>query len=218
MIKAILFDMDGVLFDTERLYRAVMRKAMAEQNAVMSDEVFARMLGSNETESMRIMREAYPCVDYTRLTGRRIGRARQYIRRFGVPVKKGVPGVLHDLVSQNYQIGLATSTERDETDYLLARSGLSGLFGAEVCGKEAARGKPAPDSYLLCAKKLGVHPNECAGVEDSLNGLKALHAAGIYAVMIPDIMSYSDVFRPYADAVIDDLTGLSDVINRIQCL
>lgn len=211
MIKAIVFDMDGVLFDTERLNRIVLNEAAREQGADISEEVFLSMLGANLEASRQIIQKAYPQVDYGRLSERWNELAFERIAKYGMPLKKGMPEILHTLKARGLKIGLATSSDREAVSFYLEKCGLQDMFDASVCGSEAPNSKPAPDIYLKCAALLNVPPADCAGVEDSLNGVKAVRAAGMYCVMIPDILPYGDPHAPYVDKVLEDLTALAKI-------
>ena len=107
---------------------------------------------------------------------------------FLLTVKEGAKEVLEYLKSHGYKIGMATSTPLDTVKDHLARTGMTDYFDTVVTGDMIQNGKPAPDIYLLAAERLGVSPEECVGVEDSLNGVRAIHAAGMRAVMIPDMI------------------------------
>ena len=93
---------------------------------------------------------------------------------------------------------------------------LDGIFAATLCGTEIARGKPAPDIFQQAAARLGLTTAECVGVEDSLNGVKSLRAAGCHSVMIPDLLPFSQAFAPYVDTVLHDLTALCPLIDRLN--
>ncbi len=208
MIKAIVFDMDGVLLDTERLSQVLLHKAFLEQGLALTDKCFEDMLGTNLETSRQIVLAAYPSVDCDLMIRRWNEIMQEHIQKEGIPLKKGVPQILYKLKSQGIKIGLATSTQRDMVEYYFEKAGFTGLFDAMVCGSEAPNGKPAPDIYLQCAKLMNTAPEDCAGVEDSLNGVKAVRAAGMLSIMVPDMIDYGPQHRPYVDKVLKDLTEL----------
>jgi len=212
MIEAVCFDMDGILFDTERLSRDIMRELLAEQGAVLTDAVYLPTIGMTTHDAGLLMNRAYPGIDMDKMEQDRQNRLRVFVLAHGVPLKKGVPEVLTALRKRGMRLGIATSTVRTEQTLLVETAGLTGLFDAVVCGDEIIHGKPRPDIYLACAKKLDARPEMCAGVEDALNGLKALRAAGMFSVMVPDLLPYHAACEPYADAVIGSLTELTEMI------
>ena len=105
-----------------------------------------------------------------------------------MPVKEGAHELLTYLKSHGYKIAMATSTPWDTVKEHLARTGMTDYFDAVITGDMVEHGKPAPDIYLMAAERLGVAPQNCIGVEDSLSGIRAIHAAGIRAIMVPDLI------------------------------
>lgn len=210
MIKAVVFDMDGVLFDTESLNKGLLSRAFDEQHVSLDYDLFLKMLGTNLQTSRMLVREAAPQIDFDLLTDRWNELMFEHVALNGMPLKKGVPDILFALREKGIKLGLATSTQRDVVGFYFEKASLSNVFDAMVCGHEAKNGKPAPDIYLQCAAALSVKPQECMGVEDSLNGVKAVRASGMVSVMVPDIIPFSDCHAPFVDIVLADLTELSD--------
>ena len=208
MIKGVVFDMDGVLFDTESLSEKLLKDIFLQQGEVLSDDCFRSILGVTTVTSRRIITEAYPRFDYDKMLACWNESMQRHVLEKGIPLKKGVPEVLHRLRKKGIKVGLATSTQRKMVELYFEKAGFEGLFDAMVCGAEAEKGKPAPDVYLKCAELMGLAPETCAGVEDSFNGVKAVRAAGMFSIMVPDIIPYGDGHKPFVDEVLNDLTEL----------
>lgn len=208
MIQGVIFDMDGVLFDTERVNEVILKQAAKEQGATLSDDTFKKLLGVNTITSKHIMSTSHPNIDYDRMVERWDALMFEYINQNGMPLKKGMPDILIALKKRNIKIGLATSTDRNCVDFYFDKADVHGYFDAITCGKEVPTGKPSPDIYLVTAQKLGISPKYLLGVEDSLNGVKAVRSAGMRCVMIPDILPFSSAHAPYVDVVYDELMDL----------
>ncbi|MCS6843537.1 MAG: HAD family phosphatase [Caldilineales bacterium] len=185
---ALLFDMDGLMFDTERLVLAAWRQAVVEAGYPARDEVFLECVGRNAEATDQVVRAAYgpdfPLETVNRRTNQVIW---QRINREGVPLKPGLLPLLDYLEAQGVPRAVASSTERPIVERLLAQTGLRSRFAAVVGGDEVPRSKPAPDIFLLAAQRLGVEPARCLVLEDSEPGARAGLAAGMAVVVVPDL-------------------------------
>lgn len=188
MIRGILFDMDGLMFDTEAVALRGWEKAGKELGIRIAEETVSSLRGLGNKER----RERF-----SELTGRpdlfdaaqkiRIEYSDSWIRENGVPVKPGLKELLEYLKSEGIPAALATSTEREKAEWFLRLAGVEQYFQAAVCGAEAGPSKPAPDVFLKAAAKLHLPASECMVLEDSENGLRAAKAAGCIAVVVPDL-------------------------------
>ncbi len=210
-VDAVIFDMDGTLFDTERLTFYSWDAAEDEFGIEFPLKARLDIIGRQRNDILRIMGETFggkadPVTvhDYAAMW------TRMYMERYGVPEKGHPARVLETLRSCGVRTALATSTRRMHAEYNLERAGIAELFDATVCGGEAAHGKPEPDIFLLAAEKLGADPARCFVVEDSANGIRAGHAAGMRVIMVPDLIAPKKEITSLCEVVLpnlDDVPG-----------
>ncbi|MDD2956409.1 MAG: HAD family phosphatase [Oscillospiraceae bacterium] len=217
MIKAIVFDMDGVLFDTERVAQESLMKASAVSGHPIPEELSFRILGMNAAAVrqafMETMGDDFDYDGYMAISHEFHVKA---IEEEGIPEKPGLHEVLDYLKSHGYRIALATSTDRVRASRNLELTGVRGYFEELVCGDMIERSKPAPDIYLKAADLLKVAPEECLAVEDSPNGIRSAFAGGLKTVMVPDLIPLTDELRPMLFAVKDSLLGLIDLLEELS--
>lgn len=189
-IRAIIFDKDGTLHDTEKVYMQAWKAAAAEFNVPDIENTVKDCTGTNIPFIAEYWAKKYPDVPFEEYLPRR-----QYyyfgILEQGIPVKEGAYELLTYLRAKGYKVGMATSTPWDTVKEHLERTDMMRYFDTVVTGDMIEHGKPAPDIYLLAAQRLGVDPTDCIGVEDSPNGVRSIYAAGMRAVMIPDLVEPS---------------------------
>ncbi|NLW79797.1 MAG: HAD family phosphatase [Ruminococcaceae bacterium] len=190
MIKGILFDMDGVLFDTERLALQADDAVAAEMGYTLSDTLKNSLMGLGEAEVRRLFYEELgPDFDYDTFLRRVLETIMHWIETRGLPKKPGVDALLAWARAQGYQLAVASSTRAPMVHKLLARAGIDGYFSAVVGGDMVPDAKPAPDIFLAAAKALNLAPGQCLAVEDSHHGVCSAAAAGCVTVMVPDILA-----------------------------
>jgi HAD superfamily hydrolase (TIGR01509 family) len=204
-IDAVIFDMDGLLFDTERISREASFAAATVMGLAMTDEFYATLIGVPGRDCEVLLRNHYgegfsmPVFD---------DAYHVHVERLldgGVPVKSGAAELLRHLAAQGVPIALATSSGRQTTERNLQRAGWRDLFKAVVTRDEVARGKPFPDLFLRAADQLDVAPQRCLALEDSHNGIRAAQAAGCVPVMVPDLLAPTDEIRALCRHVARDL-------------
>lgn len=206
-MKAVIFDMDGVLFDTERLCMKAWMAVAGEKGLSGMEEVFMRVIGLNANDSRQIVLKAYgEDFDYPGFRGETRDWIRDYIEANGLPVMPGVHGILEWLKANGYKVGLASSTRREAVLGYLKRAQVEEYFSAVVTGDMVEHSKPLPDIYLLACSRLGVEPEQAYAIEDSPNGIRAAHAAGMCPVMVPDMIAPDEEMRRLSHAILKDLT------------
>ncbi len=184
-MSALIFDLDGVLVDSEQAWDAARKDVVAANGGVWREGAEREMLGMSSNEWPAYLVERLG----TRLTPEQVNRAvvdamlRGYERR--LPLLPGAKAAV-ERVHARMPIGLASSSNREVIDVVLDRMGVAGLFSATVSSEEVARGKPAPDVYLEAARRMGADPRAVAAVEDSENGIRSAHAAGMRVFAIPN--------------------------------
>jgi HAD superfamily hydrolase (TIGR01509 family) len=201
-LDAVVFDMDGVLVDTEHLWDEVREQLTAEWGGRYTPEAQEAMMGMSSTEWSRYLHETVglrepPDTINAEVVRRMLDR---YERE--LPIVPGAVAAVRRLSAAGLRLALASSSNRELIDAVLRRLGLTELFSVAVSSEEVARGKPAPDVYLEAARRLGVDPARCAAVEDSASGIRAAHAAGMRVIVYPNRH-----YPPAADAL-----ALADVV------
>jgi HAD superfamily hydrolase (TIGR01509 family) len=204
--RAVVFDMDGLLLDTEPIAARAWSEAAAQAGVTFDPALALRMVGSNFTDCSAMLRAHAPAsypVDAV------LGAWHQaydtLCARDGVPVKPGVAALLDWLTAIRVKRAVATSTRRARAAEKLADARLLHRFDAVVGGDEVARGKPAPDIYLEAARRIGVAPGECVALEDSDPGVRAALGAGMTVFMVPDLVRPSDELARLVPFIVDSL-------------
>lgn len=189
-ITAVVFDMDGVLFDTERICMEAWREIAAEKKIDNIEKAVLGCVGLNRTDTRAFFAREYGAdFDYDGYHDACSARFHEKIDRFGLPIKPGVMEILTFLKENGYKIGLASSTSRRGVLGHVNRAGITDFFEVIVGGDMVEHSKPKPDIYLLACEQLGVKPENAIAIEDSPNGIRSAHAAGLKAVMVPDMIA-----------------------------
>ncbi len=204
-IRALIFDMDGLLVDSEPLAAQAMTDFLARFGQSPRPEVAAKLLGRRLPEAIAIVRDAYELApDLEELT-RVYGAMRLAALRGNLRPMAGAREILAFGRRAGLRLALATSGMREHVDVSLAESGLCGLFDAEVTGDQVQRGKPAPDLFLLAAQQLGVSPADCVVLEDAPLGVEAAKAAGMRVIAVPNERTASLPFPVEPDVTVPNL-------------
>ena len=185
MIDAVVFDLDGLLIDTEQVWDQVREALVRERGGRWHDRAQADMMGMSSTEWSRYLHEELGLSEPPEELNRLVVERMQEQYRAGLPVIDGAVEAVRRMADR-WPIGLASSSNRPLIDLTLDGMGVAELFRATVSSEEVERGKPAPDVYLEAARRLGVAPERAAAVEDSANGIRSAKAAGMRVVAIPN--------------------------------
>jgi HAD superfamily hydrolase (TIGR01509 family) len=211
---ALIFDMDGVLVDSEAFGFEAMRQVMARYRLPYSEEENAEFLGRTTLESCRILERRHGLPDPAEaLADVYVEGMLELIAR-GPIAMPGVPEVLHRVRAAGYRLALASSAEVRVIEANLEALAIVGLFEAVISGAQVPRGKPAPDVFLAAAARLGVPASDCLVVEDSRNGLLAAKAAGMRCAVVPCAYTRHQDFRE-ADHHLAALPDLLAVLPRM---
>ena len=217
MIKAVLFDMDGLMVDTESLATEAWIASAKKQNFEMTVEETLYVLGVARKSIYEFWQNYYkdrPEIDATKLTDSHY----EYIENvlFGEGPKKMpyVEELLVYLKENNYKIAVASSSDIDHIENNMEKTNLRKYIDKLASGEEIPQGKPAPDVFLLAAERLGVKPEECLVLEDSKYGLMAAKSAGMTAIMVPDMFKVDDEARELADKIVDNLWQVKNFLEE----
>jgi len=209
MIKAVIFDMDGTLIDTEKYYRVFWPKAMAEFGYHMTDKQALSMRSLGRPFAPARLKELFgEDVDYVKIRQRRKELMEEYIDKEGIPPKPGAIPFLTGLRSQGVITAIATSTDLERTAKYLKMAGLEGYFDEIISATMVKEGKPSPDVYLYACEKLGLKPEECIAVEDAPNGVLAAYRAGCKVIMVPDQTKPDEELRKCLHACVNSLEDI----------
>jgi len=205
MPRGVVFDMDGLLFDSETLHREAAREAAIEHGCELPDAVFLSLIGGTWPDN-RARLLAHFGADFA-LDAFEACWARRYALRAaaGPALKPGVREMLGLLDRLGLKRAIATSSSHEAVRRNLAAHGLDGRFDAVVARGDTARGKPAPDPFLLAAERIGAAAETCLALEDSPHGVRAAAAAGMAVVMVPDLVPACDAEHALCCFVAEDL-------------
>lgn len=213
--KAILFDMDGTITDTERIYNQFWNscaREMGMNDFTYQDSLDLRSL--NHVDSKKLMDERHKgTVDYDRLHEEVARCVRDYLSCHEVPLKPGIMEILKACREKGIKSVVVTATNLKSARKRLADAGLLPYFDDVISAHEAAHGKPYPDPYLLAAERIGLMPSECLAVEDSPNGCTSAINAGMDTVMVPDLTEPDPELKKRLYAV---AKSLSDIIQLLS--
>lgn len=217
MIKAVVFDMDGVIFDSEKLYRKhwmITGKEYGIPKTQMED-LCNQIAGATRETNEKLMKSHFgEDFDYDTFRSKTMNRMDEDIREHGVELKPGVLELFQYLKEHGIKIGLATSTQQERAERNLRNAGILEQFDYIMYGGIVANGKPAPDIYLAACKGLGIEPSEAIGVEDSINGVKSSAAAGLYTIMVIDLIEPTEEIKLLADQIFHSLFEIIDLLNK----
>jgi len=211
-VQGVVFDMDGLLVDTETLFRDAMMEVTARHGRDLPLSVFLRMVGLPREDSRAVaMTHFGEGFDYEPWIAE-VTEAAHARLEVGVAVKTGVTELLDDLEAAGIPCAVATSSGHTSVELQLGPNGLLRRFQAVVAAGDYVRGKPAPDPFLEAARRLGVDPVDCLALEDSHNGVRAAHAAGMMTVMVPDLLEATDEMRDLCITIARTLHDVRDMI------
>lgn len=217
MVSGIIFDMDGVLIDSERQSNEGWLWAAGQLGVDMPMWLIDSFKGAPAELCCKFFDDYYKgVIDYWEAKELRTQHVYKIRETEGIPVKKGVKDIFEYIRNNGLKCAVATSTRRESAEKTLHEIGVWDYLDEVVYGDEVERGKPEPDIFLRAAKAIGVNPSEAVVVEDSINGIKAGYAAGMRVVHIPDTIAIDDDIRKLTYMVCDDLNGLIDVVESIN--
>ena len=217
MIAAVVFDLDGVMLQTEEVWDEVRGRYVIERGGRYDDEAQRAMMGMSAPEWSRYLADELGVPGTPEEISADIVRLMEARYREELPLIPGAKEAVERLAAR-WPLGLASSSNRPLIDSALALSGLDRYFAATVSSEEVARGKPAPDVYLEAARRLDVAPGRCAAVEDSHSGIRSAESAGMRVIAIPNPSFPPDpAALELADLVLDSIAELTpEVVDQLE--
>lgn len=212
--EAVVFDMDGVIFDSERAVMNCWLELAQKYDIKDIEKPYFACVGTTMTRTREIMLETYgedfPYDEYARES------SLMYHEKYDggkLPMKPGVMELLSYLKGKSKKIALASSTRRETVTNQLRWAGIIDYFDVIICGDMVAKSKPAPDIFLKACQELGVSPENTYAIEDSYNGIRAAHAGQLCPIMVPDLLEADDEMRGMAECVCDNLNEVIDYLE-----
>jgi len=187
MYSAAIFDLDGLVLDTETISHSAWQQVVADLGFVLEDDIYHKIIGLGIPDAEKVFADAFgPAFPFQRANQQRLQYMYNYLDEQPVSVKPGLVELLDFLDRAQLPKAMATSSVRDLAVRMLTSAGLADRFGVMVCGDEVRTGKPAPEPFLQAARLLNVAAEKCLVFEDSENGVRSAHSAGMTVIMVPD--------------------------------
>ena len=216
-MKAVIFDMDGLMFDTERVFISAWDYAGEKMGIGKAGFMTMKTLGMNIVMSRTIWKEefgeAYNENELRKYTKEFL---KDYYNNNRIPVKKGLYNLLEYLSKRNFQLAVASSSPKWEVEQHLIDANVFGYFNTIVCGDMIEKSKPEPDIYLKACELLKISPSKCIALEDSKNGLISAINAGCKVIMVPDLWQADDEIKERVPAILRDLDDVKEYIEKMN--
>lgn len=213
--KALIFDMDGTMFDTEPISYQCWREVSARYGYDLNRTVFDQMLGRDNLRIRSICEAAFgKAYPYDRICREKVALQMEFYQQHDIPVKAGLQQVLEYARKEDLICAVASSSPRAMIEYLLERKGIASFFAVVQSGEEAPHGKPEPDIFLMACEKAGVLPQTALVIEDSESGILAAHKAGIPSIWVPDLIEIDKEVQAMAWHICQSLAEVPDFLEK----
>ncbi|MGL5316645.1 MAG: HAD family hydrolase [Peptostreptococcaceae bacterium] len=217
-IEAAIFDMDGLIFDTERIYFETWSKVFKKYGYKMTKEVYASVMGTGRDNVKKVFIENYGAnLPIDIMYKEKDEELNKIIKKGKIPLKKGVNEILDYLKEKGYKIALATSAKRERAAKHLVEAKIKDKFDVIVCGDEVSKSKPHPEIFMTAADKLGINNyKNCIVLEDSKAGIQAAFDGGMIPINIPDLKEVDDEIRSNSHKICNNLLQVIDYLEKIS--
>lgn len=217
MIKAVIFDMDGLMIDSERVTFESYQEVLKPMGLTMSEEFYVTLLGKPVKGIFERFYDVYgkdfPIENVVEECHSVMAKR---FETYGVPIKKGLKKLLYYLKKNNYKTIVATSSNRDRVDIILKQGGITQYFDDSICGDEVSHGKPDPEVFLKSCQKLNVSPDQAIVLEDSESGITASYNAHIKVICIPDMKYPEKQYQQMTYKILDNLENVIPIIKDLN--
>lgn len=214
-VKGVIFDMDGVILDTETLSLMFWDKVLKSHGIEMDREKHILLMGKNSEETVKCLKEIYgeyvPIKDYYLEKGQAVI---DYLEENKPGVKKGFESLLKYLIENGYKSAIATSTARWKMANRMKFLHFDEMVDCVICGDEVNKSKPNPEIFLKAAEKLGLTPEECIVIEDSKSGVEAAYNGGFRCIMVPDYKKPDEEMKEMVFKVMDSLEDVEEWLKK----
>lgn len=215
MLKAVIFDMDGLMIDSERVTFECYQEVLKEMNLSMDEEFYKTLLGKPVKGIHQRFYDVYgndfPIEEVMKKVHAMMA---ERFEKEGVPVKKGLVSLLCYLKENSYKTIVATSSNRDRVDKILKQAGITKYFDDSICGDEVTKGKPDPEIFQKACQKLVVSTDEAIVLEDSEAGIQASYSAGIKVICVPDMKYPEKQYEEKAYRILNDLYEVKEFLKK----
>lgn len=214
-LEAVLFDMDGLLLDTERLHIKCWEEKIKRDNKQMDIEGFKATICGSGGETRLVLRKIYgENVDFELFLAEKNEIFRQYLDEKGMPIKPGAIELIDYLDKKGIRKFVVTSTYQERAHFFLEKAGILERFEDIIANGPHKKGKPAPDLYNECLEKGKLNKERCIALEDSINGIKACEAAQLNVIAVPDLQDIRHLSSPYLISQMESLFSVIDYIEK----
>ena len=211
-MKGIIFDMDGVILDSETISDRTWLAAAEERGLEINIDLINKCRGTNKNDTIAIFKKHYgEAFDGEGFLARTSELFHQIEEKEGIPLMYYAKEIL-EYLKPRYTLALASSTRGETVERQLRTAGVIDYFETRTTGEMVVHSKPNPEIYLMACKSVGVEPSECYAIEDSLNGIKSAYAAGLKPIMVIDKIQPTEEIRKMCVAIFDSLEGLKDLL------
>ena len=212
--KAVIFDMDGVIFDTERVYLEIWQSVFEKYGYKMTKELYITVMGTGRKNVIKTFLENFgDDLPIEKMYEEKDNQLFYIIENQGIPLKKGVKELFSMLKEKNYKIALATSAKRERVEKQIKDKWLKESFDAIVCGDDVEKGKPSPDIFLKAAKEIDVEAKDCFVVEDSPAGIKAAFSGGMKGIHVEDLKAADEDILKYCEKNFKNLQEIKEYLS-----